>query len=90
MLKQTAISLIKIANALFFLCCEMNSSRFFLIVGFQLKTNFHTSQIYLKQLHFYCTETLVRRLSFKTQFKIEFLGPFYGPKKSLKKTLELG
>jgi hypothetical protein len=39
------------------------------------------------KLHFYCIETLVRRMSFKTQFKIEFLGPFNGPKKSLKKSL---
>jgi hypothetical protein len=33
----------------FFVCCEMNSSHFFLIVGFPTETNFHTSRIELQQ-----------------------------------------
>jgi hypothetical protein len=32
--KADTINWLKMANALFFLCCEMNSSHFFLIVGF--------------------------------------------------------
>ena len=43
--KADIINWLKMANALFFLCCEMNSSHFFLIVGFPTETNFHTSRI---------------------------------------------
>jgi hypothetical protein len=42
--KANTINWLKIANALFFLCCEMTSSHFFLIVWFnQLKTNLNTT-----------------------------------------------
>jgi hypothetical protein len=43
--KADTINWLKMGNALFFLCCEMNSSHFFLIVGFPTETNFHTSPI---------------------------------------------
>jgi hypothetical protein len=75
--KADTINWLKMANALFFLCCEMNSSHFFLIVGFPTETRHEFNS---NNFIFTALNLLVRRLSFKTQFKIEFLGPFYGLK----------